>query len=170
MKLLVIRHAIAETRDEFALSGRHDDLRPLTSEGRHRMRRVAAGLKALVPELPRLASSPLVRAQQTLEIVAEAYPAAATETLEALAPDQRLPPVLGWLRQHGGLGTVAVIGHEPHLSHLVSWLLAGRFRSFVELKKGAACLLEFGGEPAPGEADLHWLMQPGQLRRIVKRR
>jgi pimeloyl-ACP methyl ester carboxylesterase len=51
MQLLVIRHAIAEDRDAFAASGRDDSERPLTESGRDKMRRVARGLRELVPRI-----------------------------------------------------------------------------------------------------------------------
>jgi phosphohistidine phosphatase len=167
MKLLVIRHAIAETREEFARSGKDDDLRPLTAKGEKRMLRSTAGLRRLVPEIQLLASSPLVRAVQTADIVARSYPRAARQTVEELAPDHKLPAFLRWLRERRQHEVVAAIGHEPHLSHLVSWLLAGRFTSFIELKKGAACLLELSDVPTPAEARLLWLHQPGQLSRLA---
>lgn len=166
MKLLVIRHAAAEDRDAFAHTGRHDDLRPTTPEGRKRMQAVSRGLRRLVPELHLLASSPLVRARQTAGIVARAYPDCVPRIAEELSPDHKLPAFLRWIRAQEGFATVGVVGHEPHLSHLISWLLAGRFTSFVRLKKGAACLLEFPGEPSPAEGRLLWLLQPGELRRV----
>ncbi|HEX4469200.1 MAG TPA: phosphoglycerate mutase family protein, partial [Gemmatimonadaceae bacterium] len=72
MDLLVIRHAIAEDKERFAASGRNDDLRPLTEEGRSKMRRAAQGLRTVVGRIAHLASSPLVRARETAEIVAPA--------------------------------------------------------------------------------------------------
>lgn len=170
MKLLVVRHAIAETREEFARTGKHDDLRPITPRGRRRMHRATGALRILAPEVGLLAASPLVRAAQTTDVLAEAYPEAVREVAEALAPDHDLPAALQWLRLRTQYPVVAAVGHEPHLSHLVSWLLGGRFTSFVQLKKGAACLLDFAGEPAPGEARLLWLLQPEQLRRLARRR
>ena len=70
MNVLVIRHAIAEDRDVFARTEKDDDERPLTDEGRKKMARGAQGLHTLVPKLDLIASSPLVRAQQTAAIVA----------------------------------------------------------------------------------------------------
>jgi phosphohistidine phosphatase len=169
MKLLVIRHAIAEERAEFALTGKPDDLRPLTARGARRMRRNAARLRRLVPRIDLLASSPLARARQTAEIVAKVYGKTPLQIIEELSPDHELPSFVHWLRtRSAGSEVVAAVGHEPHLSHLVSWLLAGHFTSFVELKKGAACLLEFAGEAGPAEARLLWLLQPRQLRRLRK--
>ncbi|MDH3366486.1 MAG: histidine phosphatase family protein, partial [Gemmatimonadota bacterium] len=69
MQLLVVRHAIAEDRDIFAAAGREDDERPLTEEGTRRMAAGAVGLVRVVPRLDAVASSPLVRAVQTAEII-----------------------------------------------------------------------------------------------------
>lgn len=169
MQLLVIRHAIAEDREEFAVTGLDDDLRPLTREGRRRMRRAARGLSGLVPSLGLLAASPLVRAAQTAEVLAGEYGFKEWETWPELSPGvhpSMLVDRLRSLRPEGG--PVAVVGHEPDLGEAVGWLLAGRTGSFVELKKGAACLLEFEGPPDPERARLLWLLAPGQLRRLEK--
>ncbi len=74
MRLLVIRHGPAGDRDEFAKTGKDDSERPLTTDGKAKMRRAARGLRALVPHIDVLASSSHVRAHQTARIVAGAYP------------------------------------------------------------------------------------------------
>ena len=164
MKLLVIRHAIAEDKDAFATTGQSDDLRPLTDEGRKKMRRIAKGLCELVPDLDTLASSPLVRARQTAEIVAKAYRRNIDEFTDTLRPDARYQDGLSWLGEHKMKGAVAIVGHEPHLSEFVSWLMFGDEQSRLELKKGGACLLAFNGAPSRAGARLEWLATPGQLR------
>jgi phosphohistidine phosphatase len=68
----VIRHAPAADRAEFAKTGKDDSERPLTDDGKTKMRRAARGLRSLVPKLDLLASSPYVRAHETAEIVADA--------------------------------------------------------------------------------------------------
>src|SRR3989442_14427769 len=73
MRLLVVRHAIAEDREAFARSHKDDSTRPLTPDGRRKMERAALGLKELVPELDVLAASPYKRAIETAEIIAAAY-------------------------------------------------------------------------------------------------
>jgi|SRR5438105_2702890 len=169
MNLLVIRHAIAEDKEEFAKTGRNDDLRPLTEAGRSKMRRGAQGLRTAVGRVTLLASSPLVRARETAEIVATGLGVARVEMVEALRPDRSYDELLAWLRSMTLPNdeedrTVAVVGHEPHLSGLVTWLLTGVDESRIELKKGAACLLHFDGEPGKGEATLRWSLTPSQLR------
>lgn len=166
MRLLVIRHAIAEEREDFARTGKPDALRPLTDEGRKRMRRGARGLRSLVPRLDLLATSPLTRAVQTAEIVGGEYQAVETATVSELAPEAVPDSLVPWLRQRDAGSVVAVVGHEPHLGFLLGWLLTGRHQSFVELRKGGACLLEFDDPPAAGNATLLWALAPAQLRQV----
>lgn len=166
LRVLAIRHAVAEDRADFARTGEPDGLRPLTRQGRRRMRRAARGLAAVVPKVDVLASSPLTRAVQTAEIVARRYERAKQHRLPSLAPGKPMNALLGWLAQHPPGRTVAIVGHEPHLGEFVSWALTGLRESFVPLKKGAACLIEFPGEVKPGRATLLWLMKPSQMRAI----
>jgi phosphohistidine phosphatase len=58
---------------------------------------------------------------------------------------------------------VALVGHEPDLGRLMSWLLSGRQNSFVQFKKGAAALLEFSRVPRAGNGTLVWLLSATQL-------
>ena len=171
MRLLVIRHGIAGEREAWAARGKPDAERPLTGEGRQKMRRGARGLRLLVPEIDVLASSPLVRATQTAEIVSAAYRGSLPiETVEELSPERRPDELLGWLRSQQAGATVAVVGHEPHLGFLVGWLLTGRNDSFVDFKKGGAVLLDFDDPPVGGNAVLTWALTPRHLRWLGERR
>ncbi|MBI2537626.1 MAG: histidine phosphatase family protein [Gemmatimonadetes bacterium] len=166
MELLVIRHGIAEDRDAFAASGKDDALRPLTDEGRRKLRQVARGLTILVPALDVLASSPLVRARQTADLVAKAYSGLSVTDIISLEPDQPPDAFAEWARGQSRRGAVAAVGHEPLLGRIVSLLLAGRGQSFIELKKGGACLVGFPDRVEPGAGVLRWLLTPGQLRGV----
>lgn len=164
MDLVVIRHGIAEDRDAFAASGKDDALRPLTDEGRKKMRQVARGLTTMVPALDLLASSPLVRARQTADLVAKAYSGLPVTEIAQLEPEQSPGAFAAWLRGQSRSGAVAAVGHEPLLGRIVSLLLAGRGQSFVELKKGGACLVAFADQVEPGAGVLRWALTPAQLR------
>jgi phosphohistidine phosphatase len=166
--LLVVRHGIAEDREVFGRAEKDDDLRPLTEEGRKKMARGAQGLRTLVPALDFISSSPLVRAQQTAEIVAKAYGISVGETTSVLEPEARLAQFIKWLDPHEDREVVAVVGHEPHLSALVTWLMSGVDDSRLVLKKGGACLLEFTGRPHRAGAVLHWLHTPATLRQLAE--
>jgi phosphohistidine phosphatase len=167
LQLLIIRHAIAGSREEFGATGQDDDLRPLTHTGRARMRRGARGLRRQAPEIQLLASSPLLRATQTAALVAAAYANMPWEEADVLRPDASLPAFVAWLRERREREVVAVVGHEPHLSTLASWLLTGERRPLLQIKKGAACLLDFPSTPRRGAATLHWSLTPAQLRALA---
>jgi phosphohistidine phosphatase len=167
LRLLLIRHGIAEERDEFAQTGEPDEKRPLTETGRKKMKRAARGLAELVEKIDLIASSPLTRAIQTSEVLAKQYPDAATTVVGALEPMQTYETFLEWLQRLEEVETAAAIGHEPHLSGLASWLLTGNGKPLFEFKKGGVCVLEFVNVPQAGEAQMQWLVTPGQLRAIA---
>ena len=166
MKLLVIRHAIAQEREIFATTKKTDDLRPLTADGRRRMARAASGLRALVPRIDLLAASPLKRAQQTARIVAKEYGIEVGETTSALEPDASAAVFAKWLATHAKKDVVAVVGHEPQLSMLVTRLMGGPPDPRVEFKKGGAALLEFASPSVGDGARLLWLQTPKSLRQV----
>ena len=164
MQLLVIRHAIAEERDEFAATGRDDSERPLTAEGRDKLRRGLPGLRRMVPRIDLLASSPFTRARETAELVGEAYGIDDIKTIAALVPDGALQDVQSWLQRRSSAKVIAIVGHEPQLGELVTWLMSGLREGRIEMKKAGAALIEFDGQPGPGVGILQWLLTAGQLR------
>jgi phosphohistidine phosphatase len=166
MQLLIIRHAIAENRDTFAETGEDDSRRPLTKQGERKMKDVVAGLRRLVATLDALGASSLLRAQQTADIVAQAYGGLTVHTVKALSPGSDPSALVRWIQQQGSAEVVAIVGHEPHLGMLVTWLLTGMAESRVALRKGGACLVEFSARATSGGATLQWALTPSQLRRI----
>jgi phosphohistidine phosphatase len=163
MKLLIIRHGAAMDQEEFAQTKQSDDLRPLTGEGKREMKRVAKGLRKAIDELDVLATSPLVRAVQTAEIVADAYGIEITDTTPTLVPDAPLDEFEEWCGRFRDEKVIAVVGHEPHLSSLATWLMTGRRESRIRLKKAGACLLEFDSAVRRDSGTLNWLLTPRQL-------
>ena len=166
MRIVIIRHGIAEDQETFAKSGQEDALRPLTKQGRQKLRKAAGGLKQIVPAIDMIASSPLLRAAQTAEIISEAYDKTRILQIAALAPRKPPAALLDWLNAHRSEATVALIGHEPHLSTVLSWLLTGLQESFIVLKKGGAALIEIDAPVAAGRAKLLWMLKPSQLRAL----
>ena len=163
MQLVVIRHAIAEDREAFATSGRSDAERPLTAEGVRKMRRTARGLHHVVPAIDVLVASPLTRANETAEILRREYDIECIDTADVLQPDVALDDVVSWMAKYTA-GVVAVVGHEPQLGRLVTYLVSGADTPGVELKKGGASMIEFDGKPTPGAGRLRWSIPPGMLR------
>jgi phosphohistidine phosphatase len=164
MRILLIRHGIAADRKAFAESGREDALRPLTRGGKRKMRRAAKGIIRLVPDVSVIGTSPLLRAVQTGKIVAREYKALEPVQVPQLLPRKAMPALLTWVQSQKTEATIALVGHEPHLSTFAGWMLTGLQESFVEMKKGAAVLLELADEVKPGHARLLWALKASQLR------
>lgn len=166
MRLLVVRHAIAEDRDVFAASGRDDRLRPLTTDGARKMKRAVEGLRTVVASIDLLAASPLVRAAETAEIIREAYGIDRVVTEGSLVPEGAVAEVVEWIATRSE-DLVAVVGHEPQFGRLVAYLIGAGDRPVIEMKKGAACLLEFDGAVGPGSARLIASLPPRVLRDLA---
>lgn len=164
MQLLVVRHGIAEEREVWVRDHTDDDGRPLTDEGKKKMKECAKGLRALVPRIDVLATSPLMRAMQTAAILTKVYEMNDPVRVDALSPGQHPPAVASWLRSQSARKVVAIVGHEPGLGSTVTWLSAATEQSFLELGKGGACLLDLGDRIDAGEAMLLWVLRPSHLR------
>lgn len=166
MKLLIVRHADAGDREVFARTGEPDHLRPLSPKGREQMRSAAIGLRKLVPSADLLVTSPYTRAVQTAAIVREAYDKIAQEESSTLEPEVAPADFEAWLKAFGSPEVVIVVGHEPHLGTLATWLMTGSDDSRVEMKKGGACLLVFDKRARKGTGTMRWLMGPKELGAI----
>jgi phosphohistidine phosphatase len=165
VKLLIVRHGQAGNPEEWEAAGKDDRLRPLTPKGKKELRPAAAGLVRLVPALDLIATSPWTRAMQTAAIINREYDVE-IEEVEQLTSDHRPDELTAWLSQQSRPEAVALVGHEPHLGLLVGYLLTGKSVSFVDLKKGGACLLEMDEPSKPGTACLEWLLSNRELRRL----
>ncbi|MEI7706328.1 MAG: histidine phosphatase family protein [Deltaproteobacteria bacterium] len=166
MRLLLFRHGPAEDRAAWRAKGRVEARRPLTAEGRVRTRAAAKGLARLVEEPAAIATSPLTRAAQSASLLARALGGPRPETLTQLAPGGRPEEVLRWLACHPAGSLAVVVGHEPDLGCLASWLVSGTRGSFLPMKKAGACLLDLGTRPRAGKARISWVIAPAQLRRL----
>lgn len=160
MEILLMRHGRAGQRSD----EQDDALRPLTGDGVKRLKKALPGLHRVVPRLDRVVTSPLLRARQTAQLVAEDYGVPLKE-LTALSPGGDHQALTRWLgRQRDEV--VLLVGHEPDLGRLASGYLTGSRDSFVPLKKGAICQIHFTDKPAVAQGELRLLFTAGQLRRL----
>jgi phosphohistidine phosphatase len=168
MNLYLLRHGEAGKRVDDTPEG--DANRSLTEEGRRRVERGVRGLRAVDAAFDAILSSPLLRALQTAQIVADAFRAQSVlETTPHLAPggdpDKLLDQVAGGGGLHKG---VLLVGHEPDLGQLASRLLFGEAASCLRLKKGGLIKLAVSLPYSSRCAELRWLLTPRQLVRLGK--
>jgi phosphohistidine phosphatase len=168
MKLYLLRHGIA-ARPEDVPQGSD---RPLTQKGAKRMRKGARGLRRLDLKFERICTSPLARAQETANIVAESLgDEGLLVTLETLKPESTVDELLASLAQFDGTESLLLVGHEPLLSDAAAHFVAGTktARFAIELKKGGLIGIELDGLPPREPGNLELLATPRMLRLLGAR-
>jgi phosphohistidine phosphatase len=169
MRVILFRHGPAGRRDPNRWPD--DGERPVTRRGLQRSARAAAGLRRFLGRAGRVASSPLLRARQTAELLGKAVaPEVPVEILEALAPDAPHREALRWLRGLESGATVVLVGHEPHLGNLAGVLLFGAPATSLALKKAGAVVIDFVGKVEPGTGRLYAFLPPRVLRELARPR
>lgn len=161
MDLFILRHGIAEKRD-----GRKypdDGQRPLTGEGKRKLKRIASALNGLGYRFDLVLSSPLLRARQTADIAADILDIEGrvreTPHLAPSGDPRRLVAEINDL----GSDRVLLVGHEPYLGGLISTLLSGGDGLGIDLKKGGFCHLSAEDLRYGACAILECLLAPKQM-------
>lgn len=164
-QILLIRHGIAEDRDVFSQTGRPDSERPLTSRGKKLMKSNSVGIQFLFPKADALWTSPYQRAKSTAKMIAKQYSKLQIQETKVLTPDSHPEKVLQEIEKEK-LKKVILVGHEPHLSILASFLLTNQPKPLFSIKKGGICLLKWRGTQSLQVAKLQMVAQPAFLRKI----
>ncbi|MFM7522336.1 MAG: phosphohistidine phosphatase SixA [Planctomycetota bacterium] len=150
-RLAIIRHAWAE---EVSASG-DDASRPLTRKGRKRFARLLDRLVAGGLAIDVIATSPLLRARETADILAERVGGEPRiEVVAALAPGSDWRALVDWTIAQDAR-QVAWVGHAPCVGRLVA-LSIGDGAAAIRMPKGAVASVRLDDGPGhPGE--LEWL-------------
>ena len=159
MHLYLIRHGIAAPSEE----SQSDSERPLTKEGDRKTRKIAQRLLELDIQFDLILTSPLLRAQQTAQILQTVGLSAQIERSNALAPSGEIDNWLEWYQQwqETGRRSLALVGHQPDLANWAETLLWGQTREALILKKAGiiGLLLPETGSPV-GRSQMFWLTPP----------
>ncbi len=167
MNLYLVRHAKACERSR---QWRPDSTRPLTRAGEKKMAEAARGLLSLKVELNLILTSPYARALRTAEILGEVFGAKKLFETRHLVPEAEPKAIIDEINSNfSALKDIALVGHEPFLSRLISLLLSGQDTLSIDLRKGACCKLSVGQLSAGPCARLEWLLTARQMARLGKR-
>jgi phosphohistidine phosphatase len=158
MELFLIRHAEAAPT---GAGGVQDDAeRPLTPAGRAQCQALAQALIHMGVRFDRVATSPLLRARQTAEELLANWPIPLPELdlCDALAPGAK-PRKLARYLWKKGVGSIALVGHMPHLAEHAAWLIGSK-KAQLGLAKAGVAHIECEKLPAKGSGSLTWLITP----------
>jgi phosphohistidine phosphatase len=124
MDLILWRHAEAEP-------GEPDLGRRLTSKGLKQAERMAQWLDSHLPDTCRVLVSPADRAQQTAVALQRKF-----KTVPELAPGASVAAVLAAANWPDSREPVLIVGHQPTLGAVVSFLMSGE-EAYWSVRKGA---------------------------------
>jgi phosphohistidine phosphatase len=155
MKFYFLRHGQANWEHW----ERPDDERPLTKRGRREMEGVASALQALKVRPQTILTSPLPRAFETAQIVAEKLEID-LETTSLLAPGFGLHSLRQILNDRAD-GDLMLVGHEPDFSLVLAQLTGGTIR----MAKAGLARVDIENT-ADLRGDLVWLIPPKVLKEI----
>ena len=166
MNLYIIRHAIAV--DEVTSDYASDSERPLTDKGRKKMRQIAKALQYMGVEFDLILSSPYVRACETAEILADVFKRKKEIVFSNhLIPEGNPELLIGEINEKHMVDSLAIVGHEPHLSTLIGLLTTDSAKLEVTLKKGGVCYLSADDlHHNDHRATLEWLLTPGIMMEL----
>ena len=157
MNLYLLRHGDAIEH------GYADADRPLSPLGEKQAKAAAGKLRELnlIPDC--ILSSPLKRARQMALIVQEELKVKDTMITEHLVPSSDHRQIID---QINNLSTpsVLLVGHEPHMSMLISLLISGSRSVPVQFKKGSLACLDIEIPIKAGDGVLCWLLTTEQMQ------
>lgn len=154
MELYVVRHAAAEEPDEARWP---DDERPLTEKGASEFVSLVAKLDELPDRFDLIASSPLLRARQTADLLFEETGARRRDQWYEMRPEAEPRETIKRILKEGP-EQLAIVGHQPHIGRLLSLLTTG-IDAEGRFRKGAIALVEF--EPSQEPAGrVRWTFAP----------
>lgn len=159
MILGLLRHGIAEEAGE--RTGHRDEPRRLTDDGRQRIAREARGIRHLDLEIDRVLTSPLIRCEETAQIVADAC-GWEVRNDQRLRPGLDVDTLFDVLLEYPDARGLIVCGHQPDMAQLVGDLIGG---GDVEFKKGAMAIVELA-DMRPRGGILRGHYPPQMLRRL----
>ena len=138
MRVLFIRHAPALNRSDWL---RDDMLRPLSDKGMTAAKKIFKGLSKVYKVPQAVFTSEAVRAKESAEIFSRYFGSVKVKESPALNPRATFEGVKELLLE-SNLEYVAVIGHEPDLSEIISMFLVKNGDLPIEIKKAALVELE----------------------------
>lgn len=151
MRLYFFRHGLAQPHD---LPDVPDHQRKLTEVGIQRVNRAAKALRVLGLKPSRLYASPLIRARQTADIVAQTL-GIAVQVRTEVGPGFNAAAVSALVRDLSVDDEVIFVGHEPDFSATIRELTG----ACVELKKGGMARIDIDSYH-PLKGTLIWLIAP----------
>jgi len=165
MVIYFLRHANAGQK-HFS-NPANDEKRSIDKVGEEQSHDVGRALAFIGATANVIISSPLTRAVQTAEIVAQEIGYEERLVLDdALRPEATFDQFKALINRHKDKAAIMVVGHDPSMTEFVNRVLSGGGPlAAVEMKKGGMAKVE---KELRRPAVLRWLMTPKVVQRVQR--
>lgn len=168
MELFILRHGEAGKRLSSAIGDRS---RPLTSTGKAEVLEEARALKSIGIKFNVIVTSPLKRAYETANIVANIYKKKnILKVWNELAPEGSITDVYRKISQFGAESLILMVGHEPQLTEITKGIIHKdkAVSCNIVLKKAGLVRINISKSNPSLKGELRWLLTPRIFKAIAK--
>lgn len=163
MEIFIIRHGKAEER---SLKIKSDSKRKLTEQGKKELEWISKGLKNLNLDIDYIISSPLTRAIETSEIISKNLCLKGKQSTiwDELKPESNVLDAHKKLAKLAPESKILLVGHEPHLTKLISSIISTGCDISINLKKGGFVSIRGNSSQSKIIGSLRSILTPKQLK------
>ncbi len=166
MELYLLRHGKAQEHTQSIAS---DAKRELTEVGKKELDCIAKAIKNLEIDVDDIISSPLIRAKQTAEIAIKYVKSKKPVKIwNELKPEIDVEKTIKRLTTLKPDSSIMLVGHEPHLTDLISKIISNNFTVDISLKKGGLAHVRCNITKGKVTGSLRSIMTPKQLKKLCR--
>jgi phosphohistidine phosphatase len=164
MDLFILRHGDANITTKKLVD---DSKRSLSDAGVKEIENVSELFSKFEIKFDWIYSSPLKRAKQSAEIISKKQKKSKFVELDELKPEGSVEAVCKKLSKQKE-ATTLIVGHNPLLVNLVSYIISPANRPRLSLKKGGLVKIKTLALEPHLSGELEWLLAPKMIRKISK--
>ena len=161
MTLYFLRHG------EAGMNFPSDFERELTDSGKIASQQVGKFCKKLNIEFTHIFTSPLIRAKQTAQEIANNFPNITIEESEFLTPDCDPKNLYNFLHSFTSSSRILLVTHEPFVSTCISTLISGMEITNIIMKTTTLACIETHGSPIRGNGKLLWVIPSDIVQQMI---
>jgi phosphohistidine phosphatase len=162
MLIYFLRHGDASSDSRY-----QDSDRPLTETGNKQALYVGNFLRHINVHINLILTSPILRANQTGQIIQSIIKSPRIETTEFLIngtdPDQLFKHIAGY-----DIESVLLVAHEPFLSDTIALLIGGDHNTYIPMRQCSLALVEVQEPISPGTGMLSQLTHVALIAEFIK--
>ena len=167
MELYILRHGKAQ---EHTQNFAGDSKRELTEVSKKELCCIAKAIKNLEIDVDDIISSPLIRAKQTAEIIIKHVKSKkkSIKIWNELKPEIDTEKTVKKLTTLKPDSSIMLVGHEPHLTDLISKIISNDGTVDISLKKGGLVHIICNIAKGKISGSLRSIMTPKQLKKLCR--